>query len=195
MPHHIYETEAFILFSRGVGEANRLYYLFTPQFGLILALAQGVRKTENKLRHHLTDYSLVRIVLIKGREYWRITGSETIFSSKEIKDQDSRRIILRLFAVLRQLLAGPEESHWLFSDLRLVFDYLLGGQLSPEQRANLETIFLLRLLNHLGYLPEDKRFDAYVGGPTFSLENLSEFSRWRSAAIPVINSFFSERGS
>ena len=43
MSHTIYNTEGFILKSLNFGEANKYFFIFTKDFGLIKAAAQSVR--------------------------------------------------------------------------------------------------------------------------------------------------------
>jgi DNA repair protein RecO len=191
MAYHLYETEAFILGSRPQGEASRLYFLFTPRWGLILAQAQGVRKLSSKLRHQLSDYSLVRLTLVKGREIWRLTGAEMILPFNTFSARSpSALLLVRLQTLLRQLLAGPEESSQIFNDLRALTDFLLVTELSASERGAAEAIFLLRLLRQLGYLPEQKTFIEFLESGHWSVQLLRRFSPVRRQAIREINSFF-----
>ncbi len=71
-----YTTESFILDSYESSEHDKTYKLFTKDFGLIFARATSVRKLESKLRGHLKVGHLSKITLVKGKEIWRITGTE-----------------------------------------------------------------------------------------------------------------------
>lgn len=195
MSHHIYQTEAFILASQPRGEASRLYYLFTPKLGLIVAVAQGVRKVNSKLRQQLLDYSLVSVALVKGQEFWRLTGAETILPISVFPAGSAvRQLVVRLFLLLRRLLVGPEESEQLFASLRLLVDFLSVVELTAGQLRSAECIFLLRLLHHLGYLPEDRRFRNYLLFTDWRPELIDRFRPLQPAATALINSFFEQFG-
>ena len=88
--HHKYSTEAFILKSLHHKDADKVYVLFTENFGLIRASAQGVRLLKSKLRYHLSDFSCINISLVRGRDYWRIVGAEKSagFIHGKIKDPE-----------------------------------------------------------------------------------------------------------
>ncbi len=72
--HHIYHTEGIILGSKNFGEAGRYYFIFTRELGMIYASAQGVRKMSSKLRFVLQDFAYLKIDLIQGKDFWRITS-------------------------------------------------------------------------------------------------------------------------
>ena len=84
--HHIYTTEAIIIKSISMGEANRIYFLLTRDLGFIKATAQGVRLAKSKLKGHLLTFSLVKISVVKGKDLWRITSAESIVQNGVIRD-------------------------------------------------------------------------------------------------------------
>ena len=76
MVYHLYQTKAFVLDEQSFGEANRVYSFLTPDLGLVVATAQGVRLLKSKLRFQLNKYAHVRVVLVRGKEMWRLIGVE-----------------------------------------------------------------------------------------------------------------------
>ena len=72
--HHIYHTEGIILGSRNIGEAGKYYYIFTRDLGMIYASASGVRKMSSKLRYVLQDFAYLKIDLVQGKDFWRVTN-------------------------------------------------------------------------------------------------------------------------
>lgn len=71
-----YTTEAIVIESFDQGEHDRVYKLFTREFGLVMAHAKSIRKLESKLRAHMLPRSFVRATLVQGREVWRLVGAE-----------------------------------------------------------------------------------------------------------------------
>ena len=55
--HPIHTTLGFVINSRPYGEAGKLLSIFTRDFGLVLANAQGIRLEKSKLRPFIQDYS------------------------------------------------------------------------------------------------------------------------------------------
>ena len=56
MSHEIHKTEGFVLGSRPIREADKYFFIYTKDFGLIGAMAKGIRKLDSKLRFHLQDF-------------------------------------------------------------------------------------------------------------------------------------------
>lgn len=77
MSHIIYSTEAVVLKAAEQGESNKLFWLFTKQFGLVVAHAQSVRAGHSKLKHELQLYNFTKVSLVRGREWWRIVNVAT----------------------------------------------------------------------------------------------------------------------
>ena len=73
--YHIHHTEGIILSSKNYGEAGKYYSLLTRDLGLINASAQGVRKISSKLRFVLQDFSYIKVDLVHGKDFWRLTSA------------------------------------------------------------------------------------------------------------------------
>src|SRR5665213_2708544 len=67
-----YHTEALVLGSRESGEADKVFALFTRDFGLVRARASSVRSESSKMRYALQKYSRASISLVRGKRGWRI---------------------------------------------------------------------------------------------------------------------------
>ena len=70
-----YTTQTLVLAIYDQGEHDRVYKLFTRDYGLVMAHARSIRKLESKLRFHLAVGRTALVTLVKGREVWRITGA------------------------------------------------------------------------------------------------------------------------
>src|ERR1035437_5747826 len=103
--HHIYHTEGIILGSRNFSEAGRYYSIFTRDLGMISASAQGVRKMSSKLRYVLQDYSYVKVDLVRGKDFWRLTSaSKTNKLELLSKRPETFAIFGNISRLLRRLL-------------------------------------------------------------------------------------------
>jgi len=157
MPHSLYRTEGLILGSKNLGEANRLIYLLTPGLGLVTAVAQGVRNLSSKLRYHLQDFSWGEFILVRGRDYWRLTGTESNNLSVNLLEDPSRRgVFLRICRLLYRLIRGEGNQRNLFFDLKTSFHFLSQQTFDRETLFQYELLLALRLLHHLGYVEELK---------------------------------------
>lgn len=60
----VYQTNAIVLKRENIFEADRLYHLYTEDFGRIKAVAGSVRKINAKLSGHLEPFNLVWVELM-----------------------------------------------------------------------------------------------------------------------------------
>lgn len=183
------------------GEANKYFFIFTKEFGLIKASAQGIRHLKSKLRYSLEDFSFGLISVVRGREIWRITSAEKKISFKET---EKFLLVSRIFSLLLRLLHGEEKNDLLFDSLRegIVFLNNLSGDVSlsneenkkkiSEDLANFECIMALRILSALGYIGKLGDFDQFTTSPYFTSELLTTMSVLKSRAILEINKSLKE---
>ena len=71
-----YTTRSFILDEYERGEHDKVFKLFTREFGIVMAHAKSIRKLESKLRAHVLPGKMATITLVKGKEVWRLVGAE-----------------------------------------------------------------------------------------------------------------------
>jgi len=189
MSHIIYTTEGFILKSVNFGEANKYYFIFTAEFGLIKATAQGIRHLKSKLRYHLGDFSFCQISLVRGREVWRITSVE-----KNLSISDSKKVLLlsRIYSLLLRLLHGEEKNLDLFESLKQGYNFLAKNEATEDFQINFECILALRVLSTLGYLGKIGDFNQFTSSPYFTPELLLTMANLKSQVIVEINKSLKE---
>lgn len=152
MSYQIYTTKALVV-KRIPYDANVSYLLYTKDFGLISALATGVRKSESKLRYALQEYSLTEVSLVKGRHTWRLTSAvlETnVYLSTEVLA--AREVIARVCTQVVRLVAGQEKDEQLFDSLVAGLRELTVS--TVETISSLEILIMLRMLHILGYVSD-----------------------------------------
>ncbi len=152
MSYQIYTTESLIL-KRIPYDNNVSYLLFTKDFGLISALATGVRKSESKLRYALQEYSVCQISLVKGKSTWRITSAvlETnLYVHTEVGA--AKDVIARICTQVIRLVAGQEKDKQLFETVVVGLREL--SRSSSDAVVALEILIMLRMLHLLGYVSE-----------------------------------------
>lgn len=152
MSYQIYTTKALIL-KRIPYDANVSYLLYTKDFGLISALATGVRKSESKLRYALQEYSLIDISLVKGRSTWRITSAileKNLYIAAE--HREAKAVIARICTQVMRLVVGQEKDEHLFESLICGLRELVSCDL--QDISVLEILIMIRMLHILGYVSE-----------------------------------------
>ncbi len=165
--YSIHTTPGFVIDSRPYGEAGKIYSVFTREFGLIRAAAQGIRLERSKLRYHIAENSLGVFSFVRGKEYWRLTSAERL--EHAASEGFYRELIARVALLLRRLLHGEERHEALFMHIESLSSFIdVSPRLADEQMKALESIVVLRILHSLGYIGADREIAAYISGPELS---------------------------
>jgi DNA repair protein RecO len=189
--HHKHHTEGLILGSSLSGETGKVFFIFTRDLGLLYASAAGIRKMSSKLRYVLQDFSYVRIDLIKGKDFWRITSaSKTNQLEEVIKQKDSLKVFARIAKLLRRLLPEQEANELLFKEVFIGLSALEKAK-NEEEMFNIEILMVLRVLSNLGYIGENDSFEHLIKSP-FEEELFFEMSKNKLEAIREINKALKE---
>jgi recombinational DNA repair protein (RecF pathway) len=152
----------------------------------VYARAQGVRKLASRLRYVLSDYSYIKVDLVRGRDVWRITSASKTNSLESIKSNPNLLpTVANLSRLLYRLLRGEEANESLFADF-LQGLHVLETKSSLEEIANLETVMVLRLLSNLGYIGDHAHFEKLVKSP-FEESLIYEMANHKQGAIREIN--------
>src|SRR6058998_4356475 len=86
-----YKTEAIVLRSFRLGEADRVLHLYTLERGRIGAVAKGIRKTKSRFGARLEPLSHVELMLHQGSsELQTVTGVELARSHHVVREEPYR---------------------------------------------------------------------------------------------------------
>lgn len=189
--HYIHHTEGLILGSRGYGEAGKYYSIFTRDLGMIYASAQGVRKMSSKLRFILQDFAYVKVDLVQGKDFWRVTSAQKTNMLEQIsKDPGTFEVFFNVANLLKRLLAGVEKNEDLFIDLIKGLSVLEKAKTKNDLR-NIEAIMVLRILHNLGYIGGDETLQDFIKSP-FEENLIFEISKKRGEILHQINKALKE---
>jgi len=152
-----YKTEAVVLRSFRLGEADRVLHLYTLDRGRVGAVAKGVRKTTSRFGARLEPLSHVELVLHQGRsDLQTVTGVELVRPHRAARE-DYYRLSVGLIgaeAMLR-LFSEQEANERAFTAITRFLD-LLDELPHAADRPALDPLalaFQLKLLWLSGYLP------------------------------------------
>jgi recombinational DNA repair protein (RecF pathway) len=180
--HHIYTTKAFVVHSSPYGEAGKFLLLFTKDFGMIGATAQGIRLVQSKLRYHVQDYSFNTISIVRGKEVWRLTGASG--HENFIK---TNILHIKIFKLLKRLLHGEEKNEKLFD----IIESLYKNEVTGDNFEIVECLIVLRVLNSLGYIA-NKEFVRFIDNNNLNNEILEEVKKEKIQILKVINKALNE---
>lgn len=189
MSHHIYQTRGFVLSSSHFGEANQTFRIFTKDLGLISASAQGVRLLKSKLRYSIHEFSYCDISLVRGKEFWRVTGvsKHTDLFEEFRESKETLLMFARVFSLLLRLLSGEEKNENLFQYVEEAVLFAKGKAQPPELLRYFEYILVLRILFSLGYLGSSPDTLAFVESPYWSEELLVKMKKLTPNILNEIN--------
>jgi DNA repair protein RecO (recombination protein O) len=152
-----YKTEAVVLRSMRLGEADRVLHLYTLDRGRIGAVAKGVRKTKSRYGARLEPLSHVELLLHVGSgELQTITGVELVASHRAAREDFYRLGVGQIGAeAMLRLYSEQEASPRAFEALTRFLDLLdeLPPRPTTHQVEPLALSFQLKLLWLAGYLP------------------------------------------
>lgn len=133
-----YTTPAIVIESFDQGEHDRVYKLFTRDFGLVMAHAKSIRKLESKLRAHVMPRSIALVTLVQGREIWRLVGAE--------EKKPGGEMVYDVAQLIKRFIRGEGTHKALYDRL---MDFFLVEKEFDRQKSRLLIYYVL--LVELGY--------------------------------------------
>jgi DNA repair protein RecO (recombination protein O) len=153
-----HKTQAVVLRSLRLGEADRVLHLYTLDHGRVGAVAKGIRKTKSRFGARLEPLSHVELLLHEGSgELRTVTGVELIRAHRPSREEPYRLNVGLIGAeAMLRLFTEQEANDRAFGAVTRFLDLLdEAPSLAPERPAldPLVLSFQLKLLWLSGYLP------------------------------------------
>lgn len=147
------KLHALILSRRNSGEADRFVTLFTRDYGLLRAVAKGVRKIPSRRGGHLEPFSHVVAIISGSPHRYFLAGTETV---DEYTPLHQHHVALAQAHNLAQLVTHLFEEE---EPYPTVFDAIhhawhILPTLTPERQRLLEVAVMLHTLRAAGVAPE-----------------------------------------
>ena len=148
------KTEALVMGSMRLGDADRIVRLYTRERGRVSAVAKGVRRALSRIGGRLEPFSVVHVVLHPGRSLYTVTGVETIRAMAEMREALFRiEAGGRLMEAASRLLAGEESNPGAFNLLVRTVGRLARAQDAAEAQL-VEVSGVAKLILLQGFAPE-----------------------------------------
>ena len=174
----IYTTPALILSATPHGDNDMILVLLTKEFGLLRAVANGLRKEASKLRFSLQPFSVSDVSLVKGKSMWRVTNASHIQSLLG----DKNNVLEKIRLTVIKLVYGEEVGG--------LYDIIVDGVTSDVgDNDSLEIIIVLRILNELGYV-EERGLEEFFNSTSISKDLVEKSIDKKKEIIKVINKGF-----
>ncbi|MEW5897995.1 MAG: DNA repair protein RecO [Bacillota bacterium] len=145
----LYKTEAIVLRTINLREADLLVVLFSREYGKLRVMAHGARKPASRKRGFVQPFCYSRFLLHKGREMDSISQCEGVELFPDLL-QSLRTIgyASRLTGLVENLTAEGEANEKVFLLLLQALRLLARGDAEILARA-----FEVKLVSFLGYRP------------------------------------------
>lgn len=145
---HKYDTRAIVLARSPLAEESALVTLLTSDLGLVRVRAQGVRKPGAKLAASLQTLSESDVILVRGKEVWRLSGAVLRENRFQSMTRAARLRAARISGLILRLVAGEAVDPAIYA---VFADFLeaLATQDEVEHDAA-ECLAALRILHTLG---------------------------------------------
>lgn len=191
--HKLFVSDGLVLQKRGLGEANVLVVILTKDFGLLKAVARSARRETSKLRYGIEPLSIGIYSFIRGKHEWKLTGAERV--EPELRGQHLqpkvRQAAGRVSRLILRLIHGEEHNEALYAT---VVEGLVALARVPQATEHIETVLVLRILSHLGYIPHTPELQPFIEQDFFSIELQGEVAASRTLLIKAINESLSATG-
>ena len=150
-----YRTQGFIFKKKDILEADRVFSVFTHDFGRLEIVGRAIRKITSKLRGGIEIFSLSEIEFIQGKNRKTLTNTITIEKFNNIiKDINRLKISYQISEVLDNFIKGQEKDKNIFILLDDTFKALNSPKLQTLSIQLIYYYFLWNFLSAIGYHPE-----------------------------------------
>lgn len=149
-----YKTSAFVFKKEDRLEADRVFSVFTKDFGRIEILGKAIRKINSKLRSGIEVFSLSEIEFIQGRNQKTLT--DAVFTNKfnNLTTEPERMLLaFKISDILENFLLGQEADQRIWNIIVDIFEKLNDYSLSPTHYSLIYYYFFWNFISVLGYEP------------------------------------------
>ena len=180
-----YYTDALVLSHAESGEADRVFSLYTREFGALRARASAARAETSRMRCALQTASRARTALIRGKRGWRLAGAVSVRQPVAAQFPGVTAFV-RLALLAERLIAGEEAHPDLFGLLDAAHEKLIRTS-GREDAKDAELLAVARLLWSLGYLSDSVAPDLFADPCSFGPASLQTVSSRRSDVLAAVN--------
>ncbi len=172
-----YRVTGFILKKKDLREYDRLYTLYTSEFGKCEVMAQGTRKLASKLNGKLELLNHVSCIFAKGKSLDRIASVDMIASYQGMKENlDRLSVALYCMDVTDAATKVGVQDAALYMMMEDFFGTLAMMNEGPFSRLGM--MYVVKLACVLGYRPEKKNVGSF-------LDTLLESSFQKTISTPA----------
>jgi DNA repair protein RecO (recombination protein O) len=147
-----HRTKGFVFKKSNRSEADRIYSVFTKDYGRLEIFGKAIRKITSKLKGGIDVFCLSEIEFIQGKSNRTLTGATKIKNFDGIIENSEKiKIAYQISDVLDNFLKGQEKDEKILDLTREVFSKLNDDTLLPKTFDLIYYYFVWNFLYLLGY--------------------------------------------
>ncbi len=147
-----YKTKAFVFRKNNINESDRVFSVFSDDFGRLDIFAKAIRKNASKLRSGIDIFFMSEIEFIQGRNKKTLTDAVVIDKFNNLyQDLEKFKIASRIGEILDNFIKGEEKDEDIFNLINEIFYKLNDQDLKIKKDALIYYYFLWNALSLLGY--------------------------------------------
>ncbi|MEK7451784.1 MAG: DNA repair protein RecO, partial [Patescibacteria group bacterium] len=152
----LFETTALVLSWKPYREHDRSYSAFTREYGKIEFIARCGSKPLAKLTPHLETTAEVRLLLVDGRQYFTVAGTDRLCGFRSVYESLTKMTLVQnAFAFVDLGTRTHELDEHLYEFLLNWLEFIeKTPEITAERAGYLLATFALKFLSHIGYHPE-----------------------------------------
>lgn len=188
--YNIYTTEGIIIKIKESGEADKIFSVFTKDFGRVEIFTKGARNSKSKLNPHLDLFDYSRISFISGRDFFRLTDAFKISLWKETCDNLTKlQTVGRVFNILEKMLQGQEKNEELWRLMLITLKFITKKTPLSFNFLSFEAIFLFKLVHILGYIDaKNGIFSEIAKNGEFDEKTVKKYENSTKEIFKIVNS-------
>lgn len=178
-----------MLRSHGRGESDRVFALYTRDFGFVWARASAVRREDSRMRYALQRGAIAQVSLVRGTRGWRVAGAAAT-SQLPLSARAAHAVYARMSALLERLVHGEEVNEYLFRTLADAHHALKNAR--EDTHAVIELVAVARMLYALGYLSTEALQSALFTHTAYDAIHLEEALKEKRSILTSVNKALTE---
>jgi len=145
----LYKTEGIILRKADLNETDRLFVIYSKEYGKMLLRAKGVRKNESKLRGYLELFNYNKFLIAKSKTIDIITNVEPIETFPNLRNNlEALAAAFYGSEIIDRLIVGPEKEERIW---QLIYRFFRALETKSTPTKKLIPLFEDKFLLFLGY--------------------------------------------
>jgi len=171
----MYSTSGVVIQKKDKGENDQLITFFTKDYGKIVLIAKGIRKSTSKLSGHVGLFSFSEIGFVLGKAYKVLTSAIELggfLPNKE--DLDKLKAADHISKLILKHSFSEEKDDRIFELISNSFSYLSEKDFSDLELEYFLRYFEFKFLTILGYKPHEKEVESFFASQKVSRKAIED---------------------